>query len=140
MNAAVRSTLALALVGALMGLSQPVRAEEAAKKSEKSNKHQATGEITAIDTKANTVTIKRKNANMTFALAPDVKYGSGGQIVNLNISNLKVGDKVTVHYTEDAGGKMTAHKIGQVDLSAPKAAAEKAVTTEKKDAPKTTTP
>jgi Cu/Ag efflux protein CusF len=114
-KAVVRSAFAIALAGAVLGLTQTARAE-GGKKAEKPKQHQATGEITAVDTTANTVTIKHKTANMTFTLAPDVKYGSGGENVNLNITNLKVGDKVTIHYTEDSG-KMTAHKIGKVDLS-----------------------
>jgi Cu/Ag efflux protein CusF len=120
MKAAVRSALVIALAGAILGLVQTTRAEDTTKKSDKPKKTQATGEITAVDAKANTVTIKHKTASMTFTLAPDVKFGSGGENVNLNLSNLKVGDKVTIHYSED-GGKMIAHKIGQVDVSAKKA-------------------
>jgi Cu/Ag efflux protein CusF len=111
----VRSALVVALAGAVLGLTPTARAESE-KKAEKAKQHQATGEITAVDTTANTVTIKHKTTSMTFTLAPDMKYGSGGENLNLNISNLKVGDKVTVHYTED-GGKMMAHKIGKIDLS-----------------------
>jgi Cu/Ag efflux protein CusF len=129
-KAVVRSALVIALAGAVLGLTQSVRAEEQAKKADKPKPHQATGQITAVDVKAGTVTIEHKKENKTFTLAPDVKYGSGGENVNLNLSNLKVGDKVTIHYTED-GGKMMAHKIGQVDLSAKKPAAP-AKTDEKK--------
>ena len=118
MKAVVRSALALALVAAFFGLTQSVSAQNE-KKHDKADKHKVTGEITAVDTKANTVTIKGKTESMTFSLAPDVKYGSEGEKVNLNITNLKVGDKVTIHYTEDAG-KLTAHKVGKVDLSAAK--------------------
>jgi Cu/Ag efflux protein CusF len=120
-KAVVRSALVIALVGAVLGLTQSVRAEEQAKKADKPKSHQATGKITAVDVKAGTVTIEHKKESKTFTLAPDVKFGSEGENVNLNISNLKVGDKVTIHYTED-GGKMMAHKIGQVDMSAKKAA------------------
>ena len=117
-KAVVRSALVIALAGAVLGFTQAARAE-GEKKADKPKPHQATGEITAVDTKANTVTIKHKTDSMTFTLAPDVKFGSGGENVNLNISNLKVGDKVTIHYTEDSG-KMIAHKVGHVDLSAKK--------------------
>ncbi len=114
LKTAIRSAVVIALVGTFLGLTTVYAQGD--KKADKPKQHQTTGEISAVDAKANTVTIKHKAASMTFTLAPDVKFGSGGENVNLNISNLKVGDKVTIHYTED-GGKMIAHKIGHVDLS-----------------------
>ena len=116
----VRAALVVALAGAVLGLTQTVQAQ-AEKKADKAKSQQATGEITAVDVKANTVTIKHKTASMTFNVASDAKFGSGGENIALNLTNLKIGDKVTVHYTDDAG-KLTAHKIGHVDISAKKAA------------------
>ncbi|HUJ09321.1 MAG TPA: DUF3592 domain-containing protein [Verrucomicrobiae bacterium] len=115
----VRSALVLALMGIVLGLTQTTRAEDAAKKADKHKK--AEGKITAVDTNANTVTIKHKTTTETFTLAPDVKFGSGGKTLNMNISNLKVGDEVTIYYNEE-GGKMIAHRVGRVDVYAKKAA------------------
>jgi hypothetical protein len=118
MKAAIRSALALALVATLLSLTQTASAG-----GDQKGEKKVSGEITAVDTKANTITIKHKTDSMTFALASDVKFGSGGENMNLNLSNLKVGDKVNIHYTEDAG-KMFAHKVGHVDVSAKKESKE----------------
>ena len=121
-KAVIRSAFVIALAGAIVGLAQTARAEDQAKKAEKPQQHQATGKITAVDAKAGTITIDHKKESKTFTVAPDIKFGSEGENVKMNISTLKIGDKVTIHYTED-GGKMMAHKIGHVDLSKKKGAA-----------------
>jgi Cu/Ag efflux protein CusF len=121
MKAIVRSALVIALAGVVLGFAQTARAQDSAKKAEKPKEHQATGTITAVDVKAGTVTIEHKKESKTFSVAPDVKFGSEGEKVKMSIAELKVGDKVTIHYTED-GSKMIAHKIGHVDTSAKKAA------------------
>jgi Cu/Ag efflux protein CusF len=112
----VRSAGVVALVVAVLAIGQTARAASA----EKGKQQEITGEISSVDAAANTVTIKHKSASMTFAVAKDAKFASGGQHVNLNVSNLKVGDRVTVHYT-DEGGKKIAHRIGHVDISPQKA-------------------
>jgi len=121
-KAVIRSAFVIALAGAIVGLAQTARAEDQAKKAEKPQQHQATGKITAVDAKAGTITIDhKKDGAKTFTVASDVKFGSEGDTVKMTIADLKVGDKVTIHYTED-GGKMMAHKVGHVDLSKKKGA------------------
>ena len=115
----VRSALVIALVGTVLGLAQTARAEE--KKADKTKYTEFKGAITVVDVKAGTVTIEHKKDTKTFTVTPDTKFGSGTESVNLNITNLKVGDHVVVHYADEAG-KLVAHKIGHVDVSAPKAA------------------
>ena len=120
-KAVICSAFVIALAGAIVGLTQTARADDQAKKAEKPQQHQATGKITAVDAKAGTITIDHKKESKTFAVASDVKFGSEGDTVKMTIADLKVGDKVTIHYTED-GGKMMAHKVGHVDLSKKKGA------------------
>jgi Cu/Ag efflux protein CusF len=117
----VRSALVVALTGAVLGLTQTAHAEK--------QQQQAAGVIKAVDTKAGTITLEHKHTTMTFSVAPDIKFGAKGENVNYTLANLKVGDNVTIHYT-DEGGKLIAHKVSRVDVSAKKAAKD-----EKKKAP-----
>ena len=106
-RAMVRSALAIALVGAILGLAQTAVAGEA--------KKEVTGKITAVDQTGSTFTLKHKKESMTFTVPDKAKFGSAGRNLNLNVSNLTVGDRVTVHYS-DQGGKLVAHKISHVDI------------------------
>jgi len=79
----------------------PAKAEEKKAepaKKEKAKVHQITGDVTAVDATAKTVTIKGKDK--------DVTLGASG-IKDLTV---KVGDKVTARYTEKEG-KMVAKSI-----------------------------
>ncbi len=82
-------------------------AEKAAKKAPAKVK-QVTGEVTAVDAAANTLTVKGKKGEV--ALATDdktmVKVGKEKKA----LADVKAGDKVTVKYTE-ADGKNTAKSI-----------------------------
>jgi ribosomal 50S subunit-recycling heat shock protein len=89
------------------------------KKAPAAKVHQFTGEVTAVDAAAKTITVKGKKADMTF----DVSGVKGAE-------DIKVGDKVVVKYTEK-DGKMVAKSVKKA--AAKKAAAPKA---EKKEAPK----
>ena len=73
------------------------------------------GTVTAIDTTANTVSVKSKSGDLTLAVTPDTK---GGKM----LSKLAVGDKIGGTYTTDASGKMTATALKKA--KAKKAAAD----------------
>ena len=111
----VRATMILSLAAVALAFTQVARAADAKKEKE------AEGKIVSVDAKANTVTIKHKSASLTFTAAPDIEFGGTGN-KKVTLADLKVGDKVVVHYT-DEGGKLMAHKIGHVDAKA-KAPAE----------------
>jgi len=69
---------------------------------------QLTGEVTAVDTAASTVSVKGRSGEATFSVVDDTKIKAGHQ--SKTIEDVKVGEKVTVIYTE-ADGKNTAKKI-----------------------------
>ncbi len=111
-KAVIRSAFVIALAGAILCLAQTARAEE--KKAEKPKPHESTGVIESVDAKAGTVTIKHKKESVTFTAAADIKFGHKGEKVAMTIADLKVGDRVTVHYTEE-GDKKIAHKVSHVE-------------------------
>ncbi|MBP1748566.1 MAG: hypothetical protein H6Q52_1105 [Deltaproteobacteria bacterium] len=80
----------------------PAPEKKAEKKATKEKVHQATGEVTAVDMAAKTLTIKAKKGDMTFDVT-DVKMKA----------EPKAGDKVMVKYTEK-DGKMTAKSVKAV--------------------------
>ncbi len=87
----------------------------------KAKKHEWTGTIAAVDAKAGTCTIQKmgkdqKEISKTFECAPDCKVTGAAAM-----ADLKVGEKVTVTYTEQ-GGKLTCHAMA---VKTPKAKAEK---------------
>ena len=100
---------ALAVVVAL-AFAVPSRAQDAAK-PEKPKRHEFTGEIAKID--GTSVTIKKKDEEKTFTVSAKLKVAVPGKEAG-ELSDLKVGDKVTVSFTEDAG-KNVAHKITHAD-------------------------
>lgn len=88
------------------------------KKAPAAKTHQFTGEVTAADAAAKTITVKGKKEEKTF----DVSGVKGAE-------DIKVGDKVVVKYTEK-DGKNVAKSVKKA--AAKKPAAPKA---EKKEAP-----
>ncbi len=103
----VRSAVVLATCAALATVSTALAAGQ--------NMKEVTGVIVSVDKNANTVTLRHKDSTMTFTAAPDVKFGHDGkQVKGMTIADLKVGDKVVVHYTIE-GDKVVAHKFGRVE-------------------------
>lgn len=96
----------------------PAPEKKADKKATKEKVRQYTGEVTAMDAAAKTLTVKGKKGEKTFDVT-DVKMEK----------ELKAGDKVMVKYTEK-DGKMTANSVKAVK------AAKKAEKTETKPADK----
>lgn len=94
----------------------PAKKEAAPAKKAKSV--QATGEVTAVDAKANTMTLKAKKGDVTVATDDKTKVMPKGKTA----ADVKVGDKVKVVYTE-ADGKNTAKSV--TIMPAPKKAEKK---------------
>lgn len=84
---------------------------------------QITGEVTAVDAKANTVTVKSKKAEVTVTVDDKTKFMPKGK----TIADVTAGEKVMVKYTE-AEGVNTAKSI-KIEA---KKAAKKAKKAEKK--------
>lgn len=66
------------------------------------------GDVAAVDAKAKTVTVKGKKGDVTAMIDEKTKIMMGKEMKTL--ADVKVGDKVTVKYSE-ADGKMTAKSI-----------------------------
>ena len=77
-------------------------AAPAMEKSEKAKSNRATGEVTSVDVKAGTFTIKGKDKQIN--LVADSKSAKA------EVEKLKVGDTVRVSYTEK-DGKMIARSV-----------------------------
>jgi len=109
----------------------PVKKEAAPAK--KAAKKQVTGEVTAVDAKANTLTVKGKKGDVTVSTNDKTTVVAGKD--KKTLADVKAGDKVTVKYTE-ADGKNTATKVEIMAAPAKKEtkAEKKAATPEKKEA------
>lgn len=97
---------ALMMVVAFGGLTfaeEGKKAEEPAKATKKAAEKvkQLTGEVTAVDTKANTVTVKGKKGESTCEVTADTKITAGKEAKTL--ADVKVGDKVTCKHVEKDG-------------------------------------
>ena len=107
--------------------------EMKAEKAKKAVKKQVTGEVTAVDAAANTLTVKGKKGDVMLSTDDKTTVMEGK--AKKTLADVKAGDKVTVHYSE-ADGKNVAHKV--VMKAAPAKKAEKkakAAPAEKKEAP-----
>jgi thioredoxin-dependent peroxiredoxin len=69
---------------------------------------QVTGDVAAVDAKAGTITVKGKKGDTTVATDAKTKIMMGKDVKA--IADVKVGDKVTVKFSE-ADGKMTAKSV-----------------------------
>ncbi len=81
---------------------------EAAEKKAPAKVKSITGEVAAVDAKANTVTVKGKKGDVTVMTDAKTKVMMGKE--KKMAADVKAGDKVTVKYTE-ADGKMMAKSI-----------------------------
>src|SRR5690242_4240759 len=75
------------------------------KKAAKEGEQYYDGVISAVDFKANTVSVKKENnaGTMTFASGPNARFYAEQKKEGAALSDFKVGDKVEVWYTVDAG-------------------------------------
>lgn len=102
--------LSAVIVAVALAFAMPVRAEDAAK-PEKPKKHEYTGKITKID--GTSVTVKKKEEEKTFSAGEKLKVIVPGKEAG-ELSDLKVGDKVTVTFLEE-GGKNVASQFQHAD-------------------------
>jgi Cu/Ag efflux protein CusF len=119
---AVAVALSSSAFAADQGAAKPEKAAEVKIKT-----HAFTGEITAVDAKANSLTVKKKDESKTFKTE-----GAKVRVVgkeDATLADLKVGDKVLVVSVEE-NGALVAKKIGPVPAKKPKA--EKKAAVEKK--------
>ena len=112
---------------------------EKAAPAKKAVKKQVTGEVTAVDAKANTLTVKGKKGDVMVSTDDKTSVMEGK--AKKTLADVKAGDKVTVHYTE-ADGKNVAHKVAIKAAPAKKAEKKEkaAAPAEKKEAPATAAP
>lgn len=71
-----------------------------AEKTVSSKTRQITGNVTAIDTKANTVTVEKKNTEVILSVGEKTKIIEC--TIKSKITDIKIGDKVTAKYKETA--------------------------------------
>ncbi|MGD0017274.1 MAG: hypothetical protein ABSC38_07150 [Verrucomicrobiia bacterium] len=117
----VRMIVALSVVAVALTFAGVVRAQQegaAAPKVVKAKLLSATGEIAAVDATAGTLSIKKGEATLSFTIAKDCKVSTADK-KDATVTDLKVGDKVAVGYSEEAGAKV-AHKISPPKPKAPK--------------------
>ncbi len=69
------------------------------------------GEITAVDAKTSSLSVKDKETDTTKQFSCDAKVKIHGKNGPVKLEALKVGDKVTVKY-KDENGALTAEVIG----------------------------
>jgi len=85
--------------------AEPAMAE---KKAAPAKVKQVTGDVAAVDAKANTITVKGKKGDTVVACDDKTKIMMGKD--KKALADVKVGDKVTVKFSE-ADGKMTAKSV-----------------------------
>jgi Cu/Ag efflux protein CusF len=111
--------MALSIAALALSFTGPVQAQGTSSNAPapttapapKPKPHAYTGDITAIDAKAGTVIVKKGEADSkTFKIGDKTKYSTADK-KDAALTDIKVGDKVTVHYT-DEDGVLTAHHIG----------------------------
>ena len=127
MKKAIAIIVSVLFVFALTSLSfaaekaAPAPAEKAAPAKMEEKKapakiKQVTGEVTAVDAKAKTVTVKGRKGDVTVSTGDKTKVTMGKEMKS--VADVKVGDKVIVKYSE-ADGKNVAKSIGIKPAAAP---------------------
>jgi Cu/Ag efflux protein CusF len=105
----LRAVTALSFAAVALAFAAPVRGQEPAAKPEKPKRHVFTGLIQSVDATAGTVIVNKDKESKTFKVGEKTKYSTTDK-KDAALADLKVGEKVTVAYTEE-GGVLMAHKI-----------------------------
>src|SRR5437870_13898274 len=108
--------LATAVIAVALAVALPARAadEKKAEKPETPKKQQYTGDVTKVDAVGKSITVKKGEGDeKTFSVADKAKVVTKDKEA-AELSDLKVGDKVTVHYTSE-GGKDVANHMATAD-------------------------
>src|SRR5712664_2850026 len=101
---------AVAAMAVVLAVALPARAE-GEKKAEKPKKHDFTGEVTKVE--GTSVSVKNAKGEEKVFAADKAKVHAKGKDA-AELSDVKVGDKVTVSYSEE-DGKNVAHRIAPPD-------------------------
>jgi Cu/Ag efflux protein CusF len=106
------AALALSFTGLVQAQGTSTNAPATAPAAKpKPQRHQYIGLITSIDSKAGSVIVKKEGAeSKTFKIVEKTRYATADK-KDAALTDIKVGDKVTVWYTEE-DGVLTAHRIG----------------------------
>ena len=104
MKKAMAIVLSIMFIFALTSVTFAAEKKEAPAKAEKkettAKMKQVTGEVTAVDAKANTMTVKKGKKETAITVDEKTKIMVGKE--KKALADVKVGDKVTVHYSEAA--------------------------------------
>lgn len=112
----LRTAMAVGIAALALSVAAPVRAQgtststNAPAATPRPKRQQYTGMVESIDTKAGTAIVKKNTDSKTFKIGDKTKYSTVDK-KDATVADIKVGDKVTVWYT-DEGGVLTAAKIG----------------------------
>ncbi len=96
---------ALAIIVSLVFVLSVVGLSFAKEKRHATKAMHVTGEVTAVDAAANTLTIKGKKGEVVLTTTDKTKFAEGK-----TLADVKVGDKLTAKYSEK-DGKMMAWKV-----------------------------
>lgn len=115
---------AIAIVLSLMFIFALTSVTFAAEKKETTAKmKQVTGEVTAVDAKANTMTVKKGKKETAINVDDKTKIMVGKE--KKALADVKVGDKVTVHYAEGAAPAKEEKKMEKKEAAPAPAKEEK---------------
>lgn len=106
MKKAIAIVLSIMFVFALTTVT--FAADKKMKADKKAGKMHVAGEVTNVDAKANTITVKGKKGDVTVSVDDKTAIMAGKE--KKTMADVKVGEKVKVEYTE-ADGKNVAHKV-----------------------------
>jgi len=114
-NGWIRSVAAVVVAAAVVGSACLAHAgdNKQEKKAAKKGEEYFDGDVSAVDFKAGTVTIKKKDAGtMTFTVEQDSKFYVKQKKTGATLTDFKVGDKVEVWYTV-SNGTSTIHTLAE---------------------------
>ena len=96
---------ALAIIVSVLIVLSVVGLSFAEEKKDSTKAMVVSGEVTAVDTAANTLTIKGKDGEVVLATTDRTRFAEGK-----TLADVKVGDKLSAKYSEK-DGKMMAWKV-----------------------------
>ena len=111
-NKIVRSLVAVSLAAVAVTLIPAVRAGEKKEEKKHAGQEYFEGKVSAIDFKAKTVTIAKKEGNMIFAINDATKCFVEGKKDAAKLDDFKVGDKVNVLY-KNVNGTLVASRLAE---------------------------
>jgi len=100
----------IALVALALGFCGTANAGEG--KAAKRDQLSFEGTVSAVDLKAGTVTVKKKDGSMTFQVPAECKIFVERVKTSAKLSHLKVGDKVELYYVAE-DGDLVAQRIAE---------------------------